>query len=133
MTEQTSPARDPFAMWREWLSQSERQWNAFFNDVMGTEQFSQYQGRFTELYLAMQRNMSEAMGRYLTTLDMPTRSDVLGLGQRLSLVEDRLRTIEEGLTRLSRGATADEPPTAAPPQTAVAAPRPARTRKPGMP
>jgi hypothetical protein len=127
VAEQTSSGRDPFGMWREWLSQSERQWNSFFNDVMGSQPFNETQGRLMEMYLAMQKAMGEAMGRSLTALDIPTRTDVLGLGERLSVIENRLTTIEAHLARLA-GSSGD---TASPTPTPV--PRPARTRQPGMP
>ena len=125
MPEQTSSGRDPFAMWREWLSQSERQWNTFLNEVMGSPQYTETQGRLMEMYLAMQKAMGEAMGRSLTALDIPTRTDVLGLGERLSAIEHRLSAIEVHLARLAEGAGTGD--------ATAPAPRPARTRQPGMP
>jgi len=123
--EQTSSGRDPFAMWREWLSQSERQWNTFLNEVMGSPQYTETQGRLMEMYLAMQKAMGEAMGRSLTALDIPTRTDVLGLGERLSVIEHRLSAIEAHLARLAGGGGAGD--------ATEPTPRPARTRQPGMP
>ena len=64
MAEQ-STLPDPMAMWREWVSQSERQWNGFLNNAMATNEFSQVMGRFMDVYLGMQKNMNEVMGRYL--------------------------------------------------------------------
>lgn len=127
MTEQTPAAPDPFALWRDWVSQSERHWNAYLNQVMGTDQFNEAQNRMMGAYLGMQKTMSDAMGRLLTSLDMPTRSDVLRLGERLTVIEDRLRAIEERLGRRPGGdASGDGAVTAA-------VQRPARTRRPGMP
>ena len=111
-------------MWRDWLSQSERQWNTFLNEVMGSPQYTETQGRLMEMYLAMQKAMGEAMGRSLTALDIPTRTDVLGLGERLSVIEQRLSAIEAHLARLGGGAETSD---------ATPVPRPARTRQPGMP
>jgi hypothetical protein len=51
-------------MWRNWLSESERQWNGFLNQAMATDEFSQTMGRFMDVYLNLQKSMSEAMGRY---------------------------------------------------------------------
>lgn len=103
MAEQTSSPRDPFGMWRDWVSQSERQWNTFLNEVMGSPQYTEAQGRFMEMYLAMQKAMGEAMGRSLVALDIPTRTDLLGLGERLSVIEGRLSAIEAHLARLGEG------------------------------
>jgi hypothetical protein len=112
---------DPFAIWREWVAQSERQWNTFLNQAMATEQYGQSLGKFMELSLAMQKAMSDTMGRYLSALNVPTRADVLALGERLSAIEERLVSIEARLGRPS----ADGPDGGA-----VAAPRPPRTKKP---
>ena len=119
----TAPAPDPFQIWRDWVSQSERQWNDFFNEMMATEQFGESMGQMTQTYLTMQRNMSEAFGRYFVSLNLPTRTDVLTLGNRLVEIEDRLSKIEAQLEKMAatEGQEEDGP-----------SPRkkPARTRKP---
>ena len=115
---------DPFAMWRDWVSQSERQWNTFFNNAMATDEFSQSLGKFMDVYLGMQKTMNETMSRYLSSMNVPTRDDVLGLGHRLSAIEERLTAIENALPRSApeNTATAQAKPTDVP--------RPPRTRKP---
>lgn len=126
MTQPGTPATDPFALWRDWLSNSERQWNAFLNEAMSTDQFSQSMGRFMDVYLNLQKSMNETMGRYFSALNMPTRTDVLSLGTRLSGIEDRLTALEAAIARLAppAGTAANGA------STAAAAPRPARTKKP---
>ena len=66
-TETTPP--DISAVWRDWATQSERQWNEFFNEMMGTDEFSQSLGRNLDVFLHFQKTMSEAMGPYLTALE----------------------------------------------------------------
>jgi hypothetical protein len=110
---------DPFAWWRDWLVQSERQWNSTLNQLMSSEQFASSMGRWMELYLGVQKNLNETLGRALTGMNVPNRDDVAELGQRLSAIEERLARIE---TLIERG-------------TGVAAGsterrRPPRTRKP---
>lgn len=113
---------DPFAMWRDWVSQSERQWNSFLNNAMSTDEFSQSMGRMMDVYLGMQKNMNETMGRYFSALNIPSRNDILGLADRLGGIEDRLTSIESALSGMKAGkATTSEAP---------AGPRPPRTRKP---
>ena len=113
---------DPMAMWRDWVATSERQWNAFLNNAMATDEFSQAMGRFMDVYLGMQKNMNEVMGKYLQAANLPTRDDVIGLGERLTALEDRLIRME---TLLVAMAAANAPAAEAP-----AKPRPPRTRKP---
>ena len=121
MADQASTV-DPFAMWRDWVANSERQWNGFLNDAMATDEFSQSMARMMDVYLNIQKNMNEVMGRYLQTINVPTRNDNLALGERLSQIEDRLSSIENGL----RAATAKSAPPKAEPELK----RPARTKKP---
>ncbi len=116
---------DPFAMWRDWLSNSERQWNSFLNDAMATDEFGRNMGRMMDVYLAMQKNLNEVMGRYFSALNVPTRTDVLTLGNRLGEIESRLDGIEGAVKSLAprehASASASAP---------ASAPRPPRTKKP---
>jgi polyhydroxyalkanoic acid synthase PhaR subunit len=118
---------DPLAMWRDWVANSERQWNSFLNNAMATDEFSQTMGRMMDVYLNVQKQMNEVMGRYLQLINVPTRNDVIAIGERLSQIEDRLVGIEDAIASAARGQAASA---AAAPNTASAAPRPPRTRKP---
>ena len=124
MADKTATA-DPFEMWRDWVANSERQWNSVLNNAMATDEFSQAMGRMMDVYLNMQKNMNEVMGRYLQVINVPTRNDVMAIGERLSQIEDRLNQIEGALARMSVPSASG---TAAPRATAV--PRPPRTKKP---
>ena len=124
MADKTATA-DPFEMWRDWVANSERQWNSFLNNAMATDEFSQAMGRMMDVYLNMQKNMNEVMGRYLQVINVPTRNDIMAIGERLSQIEDRLNQIEGALARMSVPSASG---TAAPRATAV--PRPPRTKKP---
>ncbi|MCY3569482.1 MAG: hypothetical protein OXH38_12695 [Chloroflexi bacterium] len=119
-TESTTP--DPAAAWREWMTQSERQWNEFFNQMMGTEEFSQNMGRNLDVFLHFQKTMSEAMGPYLTAMNIPTRTDILALGDRLMAIENRMAAIEAQLTQI-KGAVEQQSP-------AKTASKPRRTKRP---
>lgn len=122
MSNNPSAGMDPLTMWRDWVTQSENQWNAFFNQAMATDEFSQTMGRFMDVYVNMQKTMNDVMGRYLTAANLPTRTDILALGDRLSAIEERLIGLE------ARGASAATSAKAGAP--ASTAKRPARTRKP---
>jgi polyhydroxyalkanoic acid synthase PhaR subunit len=101
MTQPGSGMPDPFQMWRDWISNSERQWNEFFNQMMGTDEFGRSMGRFMDAYLETQRNFGEAFGRYFSSMNLPTRTDVLTLSNRLTEIEERLTAIEALLRGLS--------------------------------
>lgn len=120
----TTTTVDPFAMFQEWVSNSERQWNGFLNNAMATDEFSQTMGRMMDVYLNMQKNLNEVMGRYLQLINVPTRNDILGIGERLSQIEDRLDRIESGVSLAVRAQTTAK---SAPASTPA---RPPRTKRP---
>jgi polyhydroxyalkanoic acid synthase PhaR subunit len=128
MSQQGSSASDPFQVWRDWVSNSERQWNAFFNDAMATDEFSQAMGRGMDMYLGLQKNLNEVMGRYFSTMNMPTRDDILALGNRLTAVEDRLAGLEAAINRLAKANP--QPKATGSSTTTPPKPRPARTKRP---
>jgi len=111
-------------LWRSWLTETERQWNSFFNDVMGTDSFGRFLGGYMEIYSTFQRLVAQNMERSLSTLNVPSRSDIVDLSERLSNVEDRLGSIESSIRALAEAV-------GHPGQTAeVTQLRPRRTRRP---
>ena len=68
MSTNETAAPDFSEAWREWATQSERQWNEFFNQMMGTEEFSQSLGRNLDVFLHFQKTMNEAMGSFFTAI-----------------------------------------------------------------
>jgi len=111
---------DPMQMWREWVDQAERQWNSALNELMGTEEFGQASGRMMEIFMAMQVSMNDATQKYFSALNLPTRNDLMALGERLSSIEAHLSRIDEKLGSMRPSEPA---------RRAAARPKPKRTRK----
>ena len=111
-------------LWRTWLTETERQWNTFFNDVMGTDSFGRFLGGYMDIYSTFQRLVAENMERSLSTLNVPSRSDIVELSERLSGVEERLAAIESSINALAE--EVGHPSEAA----TVTQLRPRRTRRP---
>src|SRR5213593_3581789 len=110
-------------VWRNWLTETERQFNSFFNQVMGTDAFSRVAGNYMEAYSVVQRTLNEGMERYLNTFNLPTHSDIVELGERLHNIEERLATLEVNLNNLASAAGIST-------TAAVTQLRPRRTRRP---
>lgn len=129
MTEQAQQqaSQDVMALWREWMTQTERQFNALFNQGMTSEPFARSMGGFTEMTSAYQRMVTEGMQRYLTFMNMPSRQDLIGVAETLKSIEDRIAGIEETL-QMAAAAVESNGKSAAP------HPEPTRTRRPpGVP
>lgn len=121
--ESESKAQDISEIWREWLTQSERQFNACFNEAMDTETFARSVGGYMEMTAAFQRMVTEGMQRYLAFVNMPSRMDVMGLGETLRSIEARLARIEEMLLIAAEAVDVSERP-------AASMSEPFRTRRP---
>ncbi|MBI1886666.1 MAG: hypothetical protein HYS09_10215 [Chloroflexi bacterium] len=124
---------DLMQAWRDWLTQSERQFNTFFNDMMGTESFARGLGSYMEVYALSQRMVAQGMERYLQFMNLPSRNDITNLGDAIQALEERLARIESRLETPpavrgdATGAAAPEEPAEA---AAPAQRSPRRTRRP---
>ena len=116
-------AREAMELWRNWLTETERQWNSFFAEVMGRDSFGRFAGSYMEAYSVVQRALNQGMERYLNTFNLPTHSDVVELGERLHNIEERLANLEANLNNLASAA-------GIPTTAAVTQLRPRRTRRP---
>jgi polyhydroxyalkanoic acid synthase PhaR subunit len=121
MSEQSDKqAQDVVQLWRDWLTQTERQFNTFFSETMNTEAFARSMGGYMEVNAAFQKMMTDGMQRYLSFVNMPSRTDVISLGETLRDIEGRLARIEETLLiAVEASGAAERGPTAAgePPRT----------------
>ncbi len=115
MAKDTPP--DPSALFRDWVTQWERNFDSLANQFMGTEGFSQAMNEFQKSQLNAQRMFAETMTQILTNLNMPTRDDVLRLSEAVAVLDRRLERIEETLGN----GPASQP---------TAARRPPRTKQP---
>jgi len=88
---------DPAATFRELVTTWERNINSLANQVMGTESFSRMMQEMQRMQLALQQATSEAMGRRLAAMNMPTREDIIRLAEKIGDVDRRLAHIEAAL------------------------------------
>lgn len=115
------PSMDPTALWRNMVSEWEKNLNALGKQTMDTAQFSQAMNQATGVSLAMQQGASDMASRTVTAMNLPTRNDIAVLGERLLAIEDRLDRISAALEAL--GAKPDAVTSSGPT-------RPPRTRRP---
>jgi hypothetical protein len=85
---------EPMALWRDWFVKSEKAWSQALTDMMGDERFSKELGRHTQEALHTHRIFSETMSQYLAHFNLPSRSDMLDIGDRLGQIEDTLAALQ---------------------------------------
>jgi len=94
---------DPFRLWREWFQENEKRWNDQLTELLGDERFAKGLGRSFQEILHVHRMFTESMGQYLANLNVPARSDVLALTDRVGELEDAVAGLQVEIRQL-RGA-----------------------------
>ena len=110
--------QNPLDLWRQFITDSERQWNGFFKDVLGTDTFSTSMNAWVEASLTVQRMVADQLERYYAAFNIPTHNDLIALGERMKAIEDTLARIEAAMV-----------PADAVSRTSIR-PKPARTKRP---
>ena len=116
----TEQQQNPLDLWRQFITDSERQWNGFFKDVLGTDQFSTSMNAWVEASLTVQRMVADQLERFYTAFNIPTHSDLVDIGERMKAIEDSLVALQSQVAA-GKPARAKRTP---------ARPKPARTKRP---
>ena len=115
----TNPMAQNFG---EMVTEWERSFDSFANQVMGTEAYSEAMNQMQKAQLSYQRGFSEVMAQQLAALNVPTREDVLNLADMIAQVNQRLERMEDKLASMAGN---DKPK--------AKKKRPTRTRQPAQP
>lgn len=99
MSSKSSKQSDPTEAFRNLITEWERGFDAMANRIMGTEEFSRGMHQLQDLQLSMQKRFNETMAQQLSTLNIPSRDDILRLGESIRALDKRLANIEEMLAR----------------------------------
>ena len=81
---------DPMALWRDAVAQWEKGINDVAGQALGSSEFARGMHGAMGTSLSAQKTVSDAIGRYLGTVNLPSRAEVAALGERLSEIESRL-------------------------------------------
>ena len=116
------PSLDPFAFWRDLVSQVEKGVIDFAGQSMKSDGVANGMNKALSASLVTKKVTKELMQRYFEALNLPTRPDIQALGERLQKIEDRLIGISATLDRLAGGKPLGH--------AGLTLPVPSRTRKP---
>ena len=97
---------DPMAAWRAARDASLESWSKIMIEFANSETYSQATGQWLDSYLTFsqpfQRAIETTMTQVLTGLNMPIRTDVTNLAERLTNVEIRLDDLDARLDDIQR-------------------------------
>ena len=93
---QTFPT-DPMTMFRDVVNQWEKLANEYGSQFLARPEAAQAMHSVTSAGLQVQNAVQDAMAKVLTAANMPSKSEIETLGQRLTAVEASLMRIEAAL------------------------------------
>lgn len=112
--------QNPPADFSELVTQWERNFNEFSNQIMGTPEFAKSMNQFQNMQMEYQKSFSEAMAQQLSSFNMPSRDDVVSMSEQLTQIDLRLSRIEKALQESNADSV----------KPAAKRKAPARTKKP---
>lgn len=96
------PPKDPTEAFRNLITDWERNFDAMANRFMGTSEYSKAMNQFQNMQLEMQQRFNDLMAHNLSNFNMPSRDDILRLGESMRGIEKRLAAIELQLAKKSK-------------------------------
>jgi SMC interacting uncharacterized protein involved in chromosome segregation len=115
---------DPVAIWQAMIGEMEKGFNSFANQAMASPEFSKAANQVGGATVSAQKQFGELMEKYLVSMNLPSRAQIVGMAERLQSIENELNDIKAILHQMQR-ASGDS--------GSAGAPRPPRTKRPPSP
>jgi hypothetical protein len=119
----TEKGSDPVALWQKMIGEMEKGFNAFANRAMTSPEFSKTMNQAGGAAAGAQKHLGDFMEKYLVSMNMPSRAQMVGMAERLQSIEGQLNEIKALLIQMNANAGGS-------PVGAAGAPKPPRTRRP---
>ena len=105
-------SNDPVAIWQNMIGEMEKGFNAFANQAMASPEFSKAVNQVGGVTAGAQKQLGELMEKYLVSMNLPSRSQMVGMAERLQSIEGQLNEIKALLHQVhgNSGATGRRQP-----------------------
>jgi hypothetical protein len=114
---------DPAVVWQTMIGELEKGFNAFANQAMTSPEFSKLMNQTGGVAAGAQKQLAELMEKYLVSMNLPSRAQLVGMAERLQSIEGQLNEIKALLNQMNRDAGGTD-------SGIAATPRPPRTKRP---
>ena len=116
-------SNDPVAIWQNMIGEMEKGFNSFANKAMASPEFSKAVNQVGGVTAGAQKQLGDLMEKYLVSMNLPSRAQMVGMAERLQSIEGQLNEIKALLHQVHINSSV--------PQGGDAAvPKPPRTRRP---
>ena len=119
-------SNDPVAIWQSMIAEMEKGFNSFANQAMTSPEFSKVMNQVGGATAGAQKQLGDLMEKYLVTMNLPSRTQMVGMAERLQSIEGQLNEIKAMLHQMQSHSGVSH-------GGSSAAPRPPRTRRPPAP
>jgi len=113
---------DPAVIWQTMLGEMEKGFNSFANQAMASPEFSKVMNQVGSVGAGAQKQLGELMEKYLVSMNLPSRAQMVSMAERLQTIEGQLNEIRALLHQVHNNSGA--------PASGYAAPKPPRTKRP---
>jgi SMC interacting uncharacterized protein involved in chromosome segregation len=123
-------SNDPVAIWQNMIGEMEKGFNSFANQAMSSPEFSKVMNQVGGVTAGAQKQLGEMMEKYLVSMNLPSRAQMVGMAERLQSIEGQLNEIKAMLTQMGKaagtplgGASSQMPPRTKRPPSAEGEPK----------
>ena len=110
-------SNDPVVMWQNMIGEMEKGFNSFANQAMSSPEFSRVMNQVGGAAAGAQKQLGELMEKYLVSMNLPSRAQMVGMAERLQSIEAQINELKTMVAQLSRasgvntgGSTTPMPP-----------------------
>jgi hypothetical protein len=114
---------DPVAIWQTMIGEMEKGFNSFANQAMASPEFSKVVNQVGGASAGAQKQLGDLMEKYLVSMNLPSRVQMVGMAERLQSMEGQLNEIRAILQQMQRASGAND-------GGSSGSPRPPRTKRP---
>jgi hypothetical protein len=116
-------SNDPVAIWQNMIGEMEKGFNAFASKALESPEISKVVNQVGGVSAGAQKQLGEMMEKYLVSMNLPSRAQMVGMAERLQGIEGQLNEIKAMLHQLQSNAGVTD-------GVHSAAPKPPRTKRP---
>jgi SMC interacting uncharacterized protein involved in chromosome segregation len=120
-------SNDPVALWQNMIGEMEKGFNTLANQAMASPEFSKVVNQVGGVSAGAQKQFSDFMEKYLASINLPSRAQMVSMAERLQGIEGQLNEIKALLYQMRNNPGAPEGGYSGAPKGAS---KPSRTRRP---
>ena len=99
---------DPAEVWRTMIGEMEKGFNSFANQAMTSPEFSKVMNQVGGVSTGAQKQLGELMEKYLLTMNLPSRAQMVGMAERIQAIEGQLNEIKALLHQVHHNSLAQD-------------------------